>query len=68
MHQMFKVPVAYREIIILSIASFSSSHLRRIKKFFLINCFGLQQKNCLIFKLLNATEAAYDTRKVMTEN
>ena len=68
MHQTFKVPVAYRGIILLSIASFSSAHLRMIKKIFLINFFGLYQKKFLIFKLLNSTEAAYDTRKVMTEN
>ena len=58
MHQMFKVPVAYRRIILLSMASFSLSHLRRIKKILLINFSGLQQKNYLIFKLLNSTEAA----------
>ena len=45
MHQKFKVPVAYRGIILLSIASFSSAHLRMIKTNFLINFFGLHQKN-----------------------
>ena len=33
-HRMFKVPVAYRGIILLSMTSFWSSHLRRIKIFF----------------------------------
>ena len=60
MHWMFKVPVAYMEIILLSMASFSSFHLRRIEKTNLINFSGLQQKVFLIFKLLNSTEAAYD--------
>ena len=34
MFKTFKVPVAYRGIILLSMVSLSSSHLRRIKKFF----------------------------------
>ena len=34
-HQMFKAPVAYGVIILLSMASFSSSHLRRITNIFL---------------------------------
>ena len=34
MHQIFKVPVPCREIILLSMTSFSSSHLRRIKNYF----------------------------------
>ena len=63
MHQMFKVSVAYRRIILLSMASFSVSHLRRIKKIFLINFSVLQQKNYLIFKLLNSTQAACDSYK-----
>ena len=34
-HQMFQAPVAYGVIILLSMASFSSSHLRRITNIFL---------------------------------
>ena len=59
MHQMIKVRMTYRGIILLSMAWFSSSHLRRIN-FFLINFSGLQQKVFPIFKLPNSTEAAYD--------
>ena len=57
-HQKFKVPVAYRGIILLSIASFSSAHFRMIKKIFLINFFGLQQKNfCLLSCLIQLKQA-----------
>ena len=56
----FKASVTYREIILLSIAWFSSSHLTRITNIFFINFCGLQQDVFPIFKLLNSTEAAYD--------
>ena len=45
---------------LLSMASFSSSHLRRITNIFLINFLRLQQEVFQIFKLLNSTEGAYD--------
>ena len=45
-------------------ASFSSSHLKKIANIILINFSGLQQEVSPIFKLLKSTEAW----KVMTEN
>ena len=70
MHQMFKVPVSQRGIILLSMASFSSSDLRRIKQSFLINFSRLQQKvfpKRLLSYLLQLKQTMM-TKKVMTEN
>ena len=70
MHQMFKVPVSQRGIILLSMASFSSSDLRRIKQSFLINFSRLQQKvfpKRLLSYLLQLKQTMM-TKKVMTKN
>ena len=70
MHQMFKVPVSQRGIILLSMASFSSSDLRRIKQSFLIKFSRLQQKvfpKRLLSYLLQLKQTMM-TKKVMTEN
>ena len=70
MHQMFKVPVSQRGIILLSMASFSSSDLTRIKQSFLINFSRLQQKvfpKRLLSYLLQLKQTMM-TKKVMTKN
>ena len=58
----FKASVSYGEIVLLSMAWFSSSHLEGLQIFF-INFSGLQQEVFPIFKLLNSTEADYDNPK-----
>ena len=61
-YRVFKAPVTYRGIILLSMASFSSYHLRRITNIFFINFPGLQQVFA-IFNLLNSTEVTDDKYK-----